>query len=122
MYLQVPRRFRDSYKCGDLPRKLGTRKFVYIQLFFYLRISTRLFNFNCENVFFNCVFTQICCLSVSLMLRITEVVLQHSTSFSTLFITAKIIFLFSLSKFCHFLSNSQLKHLVCSYLKKTTNQ
>jgi len=40
---------------------------LFAYRFFRLRISNRSFNINCVNRFFNCVFTQICCLSVSLI-------------------------------------------------------
>ena len=43
-----------------------TRKFVCVQSLTGTGMSTRFFNFNCVNQFLNGVFTQICCLSVSL--------------------------------------------------------
>ena len=49
MYLQVPRRFSDSYKCGAQPRKHGTRTwtFVYVPPFSF----AYQYPFNCANVF-----------------------------------------------------------------------
>jgi len=75
MYLQAPRRFNDSYKCGARPRKRDnrTRKFVCIQYsFFRLHISTRLFNFNCVNRFLIAYLRKslLICFSVDLMISV----------------------------------------------------
>ena len=52
MNLQAPRRLSDIYKCGRGPEKvIPVHENLFAYNLFHLPIITRLFNFNCVNIF-----------------------------------------------------------------------
>ena len=113
MFLRAPWCFSDSYKSGAGPRKRGTRalRFFAYRLF-CLGMSTRSSNFNC-------IITQIRCLSVSLigLVKTSEISKQAKTK--SIFGTSKNWQCFAISGHTSiWLQNTQASHSV-EYLLTT---